>query len=143
MITIFFKKLNPTAILPDYQTQGSSGMDLRSIETLDLGINEIKLVSTGLAVEIPQGFEGQIRPRSGLALKGVTVLNTPGTIDSDYRGEIKIILANFGKEYFHIQKGDRIAQLVIVPVVKVYVAETKEFNYTERGSNGFGSTGVK
>jgi dUTP pyrophosphatase len=139
---IFFKKLSQDAVIPMYQSKGASGMDLHSIEKLDIGIGEIKLVSTGLAVEIPDGFEGQIRPRSGLAAKkGVTVLNTPGTIDADYRGEIKIVLINLGNEVFHVEKGDRVAQLVIAPVERVEIKEITYLNQTERGENGFGSTG--
>jgi dUTP pyrophosphatase len=118
-------------------------MDLCSTERLDIGINEIKLVSTGIAVAVPEGYEAQLRSRSGLALKGVFVLNSPGTIDSDYRGEIKIILANFGSDVFHIEKGDRIAQLVIAPVIRAELVDVNSLDFTVRGGGGFGSTGIK
>jgi dUTP pyrophosphatase len=142
-IIVKIKRLNSDAVLPTYQTSGSSGMDLRSTEILDIGINEIKLVSTGIAVAVPEGYEAQVRSRSGLALKGVFVLNSPGTIDQDYRGEVKVILANFGSDFFHIEKGDRIAQLVIVPVVHAESVEVDNLDSTVRGGGGFGSTGIE
>ncbi|WP_137135861.1 dUTP diphosphatase [Rhizobium sp. FKY42] len=131
--------------LPAYETAGAAGMDIRAAvsEPLVLQPGARVLVPTGFIFEIPQGFEIQIRPRSGLALKhGVTCLNTPGTIDSDYRGEVKVLLINLGQEDFTIDRGMRIAQLVFAPVVQVKVQETDTFNETARGAGGFGSTGV-
>ena len=142
-VIIKIKRVSPDAVLPCYKTQGSSGMDLCSTEKLDIGINEIKLVSTGIAVAIPGGHEAQVRTRSGLALKGIFVLNSPGTIDSDYRGEVKVILANFGSDVFHIEKGDRIAQIVVVPVIRAVLLEVNYLDTTVRGGGGFGSTGIK
>ncbi len=128
--------------LPTYATPVSSGVDLRAAESCVILPGEIKLVSTGLFMAIPEGFEGQVRPRSGLALKhGIIVPNAPGTIDADYRGEIKVILANIGKEPFNIEPGDRIAQMVFAPVVQVIWDERDALNDTERGSGGFGSSG--
>jgi dUTP pyrophosphatase len=136
------KKLSELAKVPEYKTVGSSGFDFSSVEDLVLKVGETALVKTGLSFEIPENLEIQIRPRSGLALKhGVTVLNSPGTIDSDYRGEIQIILINHGKEDFKISVGDRIAQGVVARVEKVELQITDEVNQTERGSDGFGSTG--
>lgn len=129
--------------LPEYQTEGSVGFDLQSIEDCELAPQERKLVPTGIYISIPKGFEGQIRPRSGLSISfGLTVLNTPGTIDSDYRGEIKIILYNAGLGFIYITKGDRIAQLVISPIQKVELIEVEELDKTTRGEDGFGSTGI-
>ena len=142
-VIIKIKRVSPDAVLPCYKTQGSSGMDLCSTEKLDIGINQVKLVSTGIAVAVPEGYEAQVRSRSGLALKGVFVLNSPGTVDSDYRGEVKVILANFGSDVFHIEKGDRIAQLVIAPVVNAELIEVDNLDSTLRGGGGFGSTGIK
>lgn len=140
------KRLPHCYDLPTYATSGSSGLDLYAAvdEPIILMPNQRAVVPTGLVVEIPDGYEGQIRPRSGLTVKhGITVLNTPGTIDSDYRGEIKVILINFGKDKFVIKKGDRIAQLVVVPIVKVELEEVEDIDFnTERGANGFGSTGT-
>lgn len=130
--------------LPRYQTEGSAGMDLPAAVVTTIAPGGLGLVPTGLVFEIPPGFEGQIRPRSGLALKhGVTVLNAPGTIDSDYRGEVAVILANFGAEHFTIERGDRIAQIVFAPVARAELVEAKETSETGRGSGGFGSTGEK
>lgn len=132
--------------LPSYSTDGSSGMDLRAAVENAVVIKpfETVLIPTNLSVEIPEGYEGQVRPRSGLAAKNfVTILNTPGTIDSDYRGEIKVILTNFGKEDFVVHRGDRIAQLVIAKVEKVEIVEVNELNSTKRNDGGFGHTGVK
>ncbi len=130
--------------LPSYATVFSSGLDLRSAEECIIPAGKWKAVSTGIAVEIPAGYEGQVRPRSGLALKsGVTVLNAPGTIDADYRGEVKVILVNLSDKDFEVKKGDRIAQLVIAPVVKADVKEVDALSETKRGQGGFGSTGVK
>ena len=132
--------------LPSYETEQAAGMDLRAAlpednpMTLDPG--KTSMVPTGLAMALPQGFEAQVRPRSGLAAKfGVTVLNSPGTIDSDYRGEVKVILINHGPEAFVINRGDRIAQMVIAPVTQGILQETEELPDTERGEGGFGSTG--
>lgn len=145
-VKIFAEETITDHFLPEYSTEGSSGMDLRSSEDLEIQPGEIKLVSTGLKAAIPEGFEIQIRPRSGLALKkSVTVLNTPGTIDSDYRGEIKVILVNLGKDVFTITRGDRIAQMVLAPVCRALlerVATEDELSGTQRGTGGFGSTGV-
>lgn len=145
MTKILIKKLSKTAIIPKYETQGASGVDISANinEDLTLATNESILVPTGIAVSIPQGFEIQIRPRSGLAAKkGISVLNTPGTIDADYRGEIKVILINHGNEPFIIRNGDRIAQMVVCPIVQAKFEQVDELNDTERGSGGFGSTGV-
>jgi len=136
------KKLNPEAIIPAYQTKEAAGFDLHSIENVILKPGERKLIGTGLAFEIECGYEVQIRPRSGLAYKhGITVLNSPGTIDSDYRGEIKVLLINHSDEEFEIKKGDRIAQAVVAPVIQAEIIEVEELSSTERGEGGFGSTG--
>lgn len=132
---------------PAYESEGAAGMDLRAAlaqgETLTLAPGATALVPTGLSLRIPAGYEGQVRPRSGLAAKhGVTVLNSPGTIDSDYRGEVRIILINHGPAPFSIARGDRIAQLVIAPVTRAALAEAASLDETARGSGGFGSTGV-
>lgn len=127
--------------LPAYQTSGSAGMDVFSNEDYILKPERRTIISTGLFVEIPQGYEIQIRPRSGMAAKyGITVLNSPGTIDSDYRGEIGVILYNSGQSNFEIRKGDRIAQLVLAPVFQAEWEEVKELSDTDRGEGGFGST---
>ncbi|MBQ9882380.1 MAG: dUTP diphosphatase [Synergistes sp.] len=132
------------AELPAYATCGSSGMDIRSSESAVIKAGQRGCVGTGLYLEIPQGYEAQVRPRSGLALKhGITVLNTPGTIDSDYRGEVRVILANFGENDFAVEPGDRIAQMVFAPVVTAQFEEAAELGDTERASGGFGSTGRK
>ena len=132
--------------LPAYETALAAGMDLRAAvadaEPMTLAPGERAAVPTGLAIALPPGFEAQVRPRSGLALKaGVTCLNTPGTIDADYRGEVKVILANLGAEDFVIRRGDRIAQMVIAPVVQAQWAEVESLDETARGAGGFGSTG--
>lgn len=128
--------------LPAYATEGAAGMDVVSAEDVTIAPGARHAVATGLAVAIPFGFEIQVRPRSGLALKhGITVPNTPGTIDSDYRGELKIILINHGTESFEIVRGDRIAQLVIAPVTRASWLKVEELDATERGEGGFGSTG--
>lgn len=130
--------------LPRYQTEHAAGMDLLADvpETLVLDPFERAAIPTGLALEIPEGFEGQVRPRSGLALNsGVTCLNSPGTIDADYRGELKVILANLSREPFTVRRGDRIAQLVIAPVAHAALVEVAELGRSTRGSGGFGSTG--
>ena len=128
--------------LPAYATDGAAGMDVVSAEDITLAPGARHAVATGLALAIPPGYEVQVRPRSGLALKhGVTVPNTPGTIDSDYRGELKVILINHGSEPFAIRRGDRIAQLVLAPVVRASWLEVAELDETARGTGGFGSTG--
>ena len=128
--------------LPAYATSGAAGMDVVSAEDMTLAPGARHAVATGLAMAIPQGYEIQIRPRSGLALKhGITVPNTPGTIDSDYRGELKVILINLGTEPFVIARGDRVAQLVLAPVVQAAWNEVIDLDATERGAGGFGSTG--
>ena len=130
--------------LPAYETVGAAGMDLRAAvtEPLTLAPGARAAVPTGWAFAVPKGFEAQIRPRSGLALKhGITCLNTPGTIDSDYRGEIKVILINLGQEQFTIERGDRIAQFIIAPVVQAELLEVETLDATSRGLGGFGSTG--
>ena len=131
--------------LPEYQTGGSSGADLRASLEKDLVIapGAHALVPTGLRLQIPRGLEAQVRPRSGLAARsGITVLNTPGTIDSDYRGEVQVILVNLGQEEFRVRSGDRIAQLVFSPVVRVSFQARPSIDETPRGSGGFGSTGI-
>jgi len=128
--------------LPAYATSGAAGMDVVSAEDVTLAPGGRHAVATGFALAIPQGYEIQVRPRSGLALKhGITVPNTPGTIDSDYRGELKVILINHGSEPFVIARGDRVAQLVLAPVVQAAWHEVAELDATERGEGGFGSTG--
>ena len=128
--------------LPAYATTGAAGMDVVSAEAVTIAPGARHAVATGLALAIPQGYEIQVRPRSGLALKhGITVPNTPGTIDSDYRGELKVILINHGAEPFVIARGDRVAQLVLAPVVQAAWDEVAELDATERGEGGFGSTG--
>jgi dUTP pyrophosphatase len=128
--------------LPAYATDGAAGMDVVSAEDVDLAPGARHAVATGLSVAIPAGYEIQVRPRSGLALKhGVTVPNTPGTIDSDYRGELKVIMINLGTEVFSIRRGDRVAQLVLAPVTRGTWLEVEELDHTARGEGGFGSTG--
>lgn len=130
--------------LPHYATHGAAGMDVVSAEDVTLAPMARHAVATGLAIAIPEGFEVQVRPRSGLALKhGITLPNTPGTIDSDYRGELKCILVNLGAEPFEIRRGDRIAQLVVAPVQIGRMVEVEALDDTVRGSGGFGSTGVR
>ena len=146
MIKILIKRLSKEVSLPKYETSGSSGMDLSA--NIDNNINiepgETAVIPTGLALSIPNGFEVQIRPRSGLAAKkNISVLNTPGTIDSDYRGEIKVILINLGKDSFKVEKGLRIAQMVVSPVVQAQLTEVNDLSDTVRGKGGFGSTGTK
>ena len=128
--------------LPKYATTGSAGMDILSAEDVTLRSGGRHAVATGLSVAIPEGYEIQVRPRSGLAFKhGITVPNTPGTIDSDYRGELKVLLINHGEESFAIERGDRIAQIVIAPVTQAAWEEVEELDTTVRGGGGFGSTG--
>lgn len=143
---IKIKKIKPGARMPRYMTSLAAGMDIcaEPEETILLARGERCLVPTGIAMAIPEGFEVQVRPRSGLAINhGVTLVNTPGTIDADYRGEIKIIMINHGKEVFPIKAGDRIAQLVVAPVVQAQLQEVADLDATERGSGGFGHTGTE
>jgi len=136
-------QLNELAIIPEYAHANDSGLDLFSIDELELSPGESKLIHTGISIELPPGTEAQIRPRSGLALKyQITVLNTPGTIDEGYRGEIGVILINHGKDYFQVTKGMKIAQMVITTVIRVEIAEVKMLSASARGDNGFGSTGI-
>lgn len=131
--------------LPTYETTGSAGMDLRAAidEPIRLNPMERALVPNGIKIALPQGYEAQVRPRSGLAVKhGVTVLNTPGTVDSDYRGELKTTIINLGSEPFLINRGDRIAQMIVAPVIQAEMIEIDSLDETERGEGGFGSTGV-
>ena len=128
--------------LPNYQTKGAAGMDVRASEAKTLQVGETALVSTGFSMEIPPGFEAQLRPRSGLALQhGITLLNSPGTIDADFRGEVKIILSNFGTAPFEVRRGDRIAQMVIAKVERAEIEIVTELGTSRRGSGGFGHTG--
>ena len=144
MIKVLIKKLNPKANLPSYKTDGSSGMDLMAFteEPIVIRPNSSSLIPTGLSIAIPVDTEVQIRPRSGLAAKSsISVLNTPGTIDRDYRGELKVILFNHGKSDFIVNNNDRIAQAVLMPVLKIHFEEVDDLPDTLRGSGGFGSTG--
>ena len=146
MTEILIKRLSRDVSLPRYETDGSSGLDLAAFIDKDIVIkpSASKIIPTGLAVAIPKNFEIQIRPRSGLAAKNkITVLNTPGTIDADYRGELKVILINLGDKSFVVEKGLRIAQMVLCPIVKAKLIEVDALEDTNRGSGGFGSTGVK
>jgi dUTP pyrophosphatase len=130
--------------LPSYATEGSAGMDLRAAQESEIAPGERAMIGTGIYLEIPKGYEGQVRPRSGLAAKhGVTVLNSPGTIDSDYRGEVSVVLINLGKEIFTVRKGDRIAQIIFAVCERAELTETDEIADSKRASGGFGSTGVK
>jgi dUTP pyrophosphatase len=144
-VEVQVKRLNNGAglPLPGYASDGAAGMDICAAEGLTLKVGKRHAVATGFAFAIPQGYEVQVRPRSGLALKhGITCLNTPGTVDSDYRGEVKVILANLGDEEFAIERGDRIAQLVVAPVTYATMIEVDVLDDTVRGAGGFGSTGV-
>ena len=145
MIQIKVKKLHPKAVIPGYMTAHAAGMDLCTVvdAPVVLAPGERTLLPTGLAMEIPPGFEGQVRPRSGLALKkGIALVNSPGTIDADYRGEIGIIIINHGSEPVEFLPGDRVAQLIIAPVTKATLVEAGELNDSVRSSGGFGHTGV-
>lgn len=138
-----FKRIHQDASIPAYAHPSDAGMDVRSVENIVIPARGRALVHTGLVMLLPPGYEAQVRPRSGLALKnGVTVLNTPGTIDSGYRGEVGVILFNSSDEPFSVAKGDKIAQIVIAPVTQPEIAETDEVDSTDRGAGGFGSTGV-
>ncbi len=144
MAKVLIKKLDPSVELPAYKTAGASGMDLKAFikKPIKIKPNYSSLISTGLSVAFSKDYEIQIRPRSGLAAEyNISVLNTPGTIDSDYRGEIKIILYNHGHENFIINNGDRIAQMILTPVIKAEIEETNNLPETMRGEGGFGSTG--
>jgi dUTP pyrophosphatase len=144
MVKVLIKKLNPLAKLPVYKTNGASGMDLMACieESINLKPGKSCIIPTGLSVAFSKEYEIQIRPRSGLAAKNnISILNTPGTIDSDYRGELKIILFNHGDENFIINNNDRIAQMVLTPIIKINLEETNELPETIRGEGGFGSTG--
>ena len=137
------KRLNPAATLPSYARAGDAGLDLFAVQMVTIPPGASALVATGIAIELPPGTEGQVRPRSGLALKhAITVLNTPGTVDEGYRGEVGVILINHGREPFTITRGARIAQMVVAPVNTIAWKETDTLSDTERGAGGFGSTGV-
>jgi len=143
-VVVRFRRLRAGAVVPAYMTAGAAGMDLSSAEEapVTIGAGERVAVATGLALELPDGFEGQVRPRSGLARKhGVTLTNAPGTIDSDYRGEVTVLLVNLGREAHTIAPGDRIAQLVIAPVTRATLIEVSDLSDTKRGAGGFGHTG--
>ena len=146
MTEILIKRLSKDVALPKYETEGSSGLDLAAHTDKQIKIlpGKSEIIPTGLAIEIPKNFEIQIRPRSGLAAKSqISVLNTPGTIDADYRGELKVILINLSDKVFVVEKGLRVAQMVLCPVVKATLKEVTKLENTERGSGGFGSTGIK
>ena len=146
MTEILIKRLSDNVVLPKYETEGSSGLDLAAHinENVEIKPGSTAIIPTGIAVSIPKNFDIQIRPRSGLAAKNqISVLNTPGTIDADYRGELKVILINLGAKSFLVENGTRIAQMVLCPIVKADLKEVKTLGDTERGSGGFGSTGTK
>ncbi len=141
-MTLKFKRIHPDAVLPAYAHPSDAGMDIRSVADMTVPARGRALVPTGLVVLLPPLYEAQVRPRSGLALKhGITVLNTPGTIDSGYRGEIGVILFNSSDVDFQVKKGDRVAQVVIAPVTQPVIEEAQEIDETDRGAGGFGSTG--
>ena len=145
MTKILIKRLSKNIPLPKYETEGSSGMDLAANvdQVIEIQPGKFAIIPTGLAISVPKNYEIQIRPRSGLAAKNqISVLNTPGTIDSDYRGEIKVILINLGEKKFKVERGLRIAQMVLCPVVKAVLKEVVELEETERGSDGFGRSGI-
>ena len=146
MTEILIKRLSREVLLPKYETGGSSGLDLAAFidKNIEIKPGKSDIIPTGLTVSIPENFEIQIRPRSGLAAKNqISVLNTPGTIDADYRGELKVILINHSNKTFIVEKGLRIAQMVLCPVVKATLKEVESLEDTKRGSGGFGSTGIK
>ena len=144
MYTVKIKRNSVDSILPQYANAGDAGLDLYSVEDKSIEPGETALISTGLNIELPIHTEAQIRPRSGLALNySITVLNTPGTIDEGYRGDIAVILINHGKKVFKVEKGMRIAQLIVKPVFEVNIVEVEELSITERGIDGFGSSGMK
>ncbi len=146
MVQVGIKKLYEDAVVPKYQTSKSAGCDLHAYtkgESVAIQPGEIKLIGTGIVIELPNGYEGQVRPRSGLALKyGIGLANSLGTIDEDYKGEVGVIMINHGKEPFIISHGDRIAQLIVSPYIQATFHEIEEVKETERGSGGFGHTGV-
>lgn len=142
MPTIKIQKLHPNAVVPEYKTLGSSGADLVSVHDLDIQPGKVGIVSLGFSVSFPPGYEIQVRPRSGLAAKhAITVLNAPGTVDSDYRGPMTVLLINHGNQVFHVYKGDRIAQMIFAEVCHAHFEEFEVLDETERGEGGFGSTG--
>ena len=146
MTEILIKRLSKNIPLPKYETEGSSGMDLTANieQTIEIQPSKSIIIPTGIAISIPKNYEVQIRPRSGLAAKNqISVLNTPGTVDADYRGELKVILINLSDKIFKIEKGLRIAQMVLCPVIKAVLKEVNELEETDRGSGGLGSTGIK
>ena len=143
MMQLKVKRLNPAAILPYYARAGDAGLDLFAVKALSIAPGASALVPTGIAIELPPGTEGQVRPRSGLALKhAITVLNTPGTVDEGYRGEVGVILINHGQTMFAVEAGMKIAQLVVTARIQVEVAEVAALQDSERGAGGFGSTGT-
>jgi dUTP pyrophosphatase len=138
------KRLSETAVIPQYAHPGDAGLDLVSIETKVIAPSESQLIRTGIALELPEGTEAQVRPRSGLALKHqITVLNSPGTIDAGYRGEVCVILINHGKQPFHVEPGMRIAQIVVTPFTRVTVDSVEQLDDSARAAGGFGSTGLQ
>lgn len=142
--TLKIKRINDKAIIPNYAHEGDAGLDLYSVDEIMVSPGERALIHTGIQIELPKNTEAQIRPRSGLALKnGITTLNSPGTIDEGYRGEVGVILINHGNEVFKVEEGMKIAQMVIKPVFKVNVIESNELSNTERSENGFGSSGIR
>lgn len=142
-MTLRFKRIHPAAELPAYAHESDAGMDVKSAENVTIPRGGRALVHTGLVMQLPPGYEAQVRPRSGLALKhGITVLNTPGTIDAGYRGEVGVILANLSDADFEVRAGDRVAQIVVAPVTRAEIAEVAEVDSSDRGAGGFGSTGV-
>tara|TARA_B100001063_G_C16495247_1_gene419353 strand:- start:252 stop:692 length:441 start_codon:yes stop_codon:yes gene_type:complete len=146
MTKILIKRLSNNIPLPKYETEGASGMDLSANveKVVEIQPGKSVIIPTGIALSIPKNYEIQIRPRSGLAAKSqISILNTPGTIDADYRGELKVILVNLGEKIFKVEKGLRIAQMVLCPVIKAVLKEVNDLEETERGSGGFGSTGSK
>jgi dUTP pyrophosphatase len=144
MMQLKVKRLNPAALLPSYARAGDAGLDLFAVASATIGPGASALVGTGIAIELPPGTEAQVRPRSGLALKhAITVLNTPGTVDEGYRGEVGVILINHGQTAFVIEAGMKIAQLVVSPRIEVEVTEAAELSDTHRGAGGFGSTGTR
>lgn len=144
MYTLKVKKLNPEAKLPNFAHKGDAGMDVYSIEEAVIKNGETKLIKTGISIELPEMTEAQMRPRSGLALKNsITLLNSPGTIDEGYRGEIGVIMINHGKEDFKVEKHMKIAQMVVKPIYDINIEEVEELSDTARGEGGFGSTGTK
>ncbi len=143
MMKLKVMRIHPNAILPEYAHPGDAGLDLFSIEEAVLSPGDSKLIRTGIKIELPKGTEAQIRPRSGLALKHqITILNTPGTVDEGYRGEIGVIIINHGKADFQVKKGMKIAQMVIKPVLHVEIEEVSRLTNSQRGEGGFGSSGI-